>query len=104
LTFFRYPHDSEPAYHSVDAFPSSLTSLNITANQITNRGAYALAAALAQNSCIQTLICGSNVFGNSIGDEGAAALAQALKVCLFLSIHISEKKVFFILRFCLSVE
>ena len=55
---------------------ASLTSLDISSNKVTARGAQAIGEALRQNSRLQTLTFGSN----KIGDEGALAIVNALTI------------------------
>ena len=54
---------------------TSATELNLFDNQISDRGAKALAAAFAEGAMpkLETF----NLIGNQIGDEGAVALAEA---------------------------
>ncbi|KAG0059741.1 hypothetical protein BGZ89_000158 [Linnemannia elongata] len=54
---------------------STLTTLDLSENEIGDNGAVALAEALKTNSTLTALYLGSN----SIGDNGAVALSEALK-------------------------
>ena len=55
---------------------TSATELNLVGNQISDRGAKALAAAVAEGAMPKLELL--NLYKNQIGDEGAVALAEAV--------------------------
>src|SRR3989338_6644607 len=58
------------------AFNSTLTNLNLKSNNVGDKGASRLAEALATNSSLTSL----NLMNNWVGDEGAGRLAEALAI------------------------
>ncbi|KAL0205983.1 hypothetical protein P9112_001290 [Eukaryota sp. TZLM1-RC] len=69
---------------------SSLTTLDLHNNQITDEGAGALARALESNCTLTTL----HLENNKIADEGASALARALESnCTLTTLHLEDNKI-----------
>ena len=78
LRYVKVGWGDDEAVQLAEVLPlcTSATQLNLFDNQISDRGATALAAAFAEGALpkLETL----NLYDNQIGDEGAVALAEAV--------------------------
>ena len=78
LTYINVGWGDDEAVQLAEVLPlcTSATQLNLGSNEISNRGAKALAAAFAEGAMPKLEVL--SLMTNQIGDEGAVALAEAV--------------------------